>query len=87
MTNPMKVWYERERNKADFWKEKALNMVEKSTYLELEKFLLDEQSRLFERIRVLEDINSEQDAEIDKLLLQLSNEKSKNKMKGNKQWL
>ena len=85
MTNPMKVWYERERNKADFWKEKALNMVEKSTYLELEKFLLDEQSRLFERIRVLEDINSEQDAEIDKLLLQLSNEKSKNKMKGNKQ--
>ena len=77
MTNPMKVWYERERNKADFWKEKALNMVEKSTYLELEKFLLDEQSRLFERIRVLEDINSEQDAEIDKLLLQLSNEKSK----------
>jgi hypothetical protein len=81
MTNPMKVWYERERNKADFWKEKALNMVEKSTYLELEKFLLDEQSRLFERIRVLEDINSEQDAEIDKLLLQLSNEKSKNKMK------
>jgi len=87
MTNPMKVWYEREKNKADFWKEKALNMVEKSTYLELEKFLLDEQSRLFERIRVLEDINSEQDAEIDKLLLQLSNEKSKNKMKGNKQWL
>jgi len=87
MTNPMKVWYERERNKADFWKEKALNMVEKSTYLELEKFLLDEQSRLFEQIRVLEDINSEQDAEIDKLLLQLSNEKSKNKMKGNKQWL
>jgi hypothetical protein len=85
MTNPMKVWYEREKNKADFWKEKALNMVEKSTYLELEKFLLDEQSRLFERIRVLEDINSEQDAEIDKLLLQLSNEKSKNKMKGNKQ--
>jgi hypothetical protein len=85
MTNPMKVWYERERNKADFWKEKALNMVEKSTYLELEKFLLDEQSRLFEQIRVLEDINSEQDAEIDKLLLQLSNEKSKNKMKGNKQ--
>jgi hypothetical protein len=82
MTNPMKVWYERERNKADFWKEKALNMVEKSTYLELEKFLLDEQSRLFEQIRVLEDINSEQDAEIDKLLLQLSNEKSKNKMKG-----
>jgi hypothetical protein len=81
MTNPMKVWYERERNKADFWKEKALNMVEKSTYLELEKFLLDEQSRLFEQIRVLEDINSEQDAEIDKLLLQLSNEKSKNKMK------
>ena len=81
----MKVWYEREKNKADFWKEKALNMVEKSTYLELEKFLLDEQSRLFERIRVLEDINSEQDAEIDKLLLQLSNEKSKNKMKGNKQ--
>jgi hypothetical protein len=81
MTNPMKVWYEREKNKADFWKEKALNMVEKSTYLELEKFLLDEQSRLFERIRVLEDINSEQDAEIDKLLLQLSNEKSKNKMK------
>lgn len=78
----MKVWYERERNKADFWKEKALNMVEKSTYLELEKFLLDEQSRLFEQIRVLEDINSEQDAEIDKLLLQLSNEKSKNKMKG-----
>ena len=77
MTNPMRVWYERERNKADFWKEKALNMVEKSTYLELEKFLLDEQSRLFERIRVLEDINSEQDAEIDKLLLQLSNEKSK----------
>ena len=77
----MKVWYERERNKADFWKEKALNMVEKSTYLELEKFLLDEQSRLFEQIRVLEDINSEQDAEIDKLLLQLSNEKSKNKMK------
>jgi len=77
----MKVWYEREKNKADFWKEKALNMVEKSTYLELEKFLLDEQSRLFERIRVLEDINSEQDAEIDKLLLQLSNEKSKNKMK------
>jgi hypothetical protein len=77
MTNPMKVWYEREKNKADFWKEKALNMVEKSTYLELEKFLLDEQSRLFERIRVLEDINSEQDAEIDKLLLQLSNEKSK----------
>jgi len=77
MTNPMKVWYERERNKADFWKEKALNMIEKSTYLELEKFLLDEQSRLFERIRVLEDINSEQDAEIDKLLLQLSNEKSK----------
>ena len=77
MTNPMKVWYERERNKADFWKEKALNMVEKSTYLELEKFLLDEQSRLFEQIRVLEDINSEQDAEIDKLLLQLSNEKSK----------
>ena len=73
----MKVWYERERNKADFWKEKALNMIEKSTYLELEKFLLDEQSRLFERIRVLEDINSEQDAEIDKLLLQLSNEKSK----------
>ena len=87
MTNPMKVWYEREKNKADFWKEKALNMVEKSTYLELEKFLLDEQSRLFEQIRVLEDINSEQDAEIDKLLLQLSNEKSKNKMKGNKQWL
>ena len=82
MTNPMRVWYERERNKADFWKEKALNMVEKSTYLELEKFLLDEQSRLFEQIRVLEDINSEQDAEIDKLLLQLSNEKSKNKMKG-----
>ncbi len=81
MTNPMKVWYEREKNKADFWKEKALNMVEKSTYLELEKFLLDEQSRLFEQIRVLEDINSEQDAEIDKLLLQLSNEKSKNKMK------
>ena len=77
----MKVWYEREKNKADFWKEKALNMVEKSTYLELEKFLLDEQSRLFEQIRVLEDINSEQDAEIDKLLLQLSNEKSKNKMK------
>ena len=82
MTNPMRVWYERERNKADFWKEKALNMVEKSTYLELEKFLLDEQSRLFEQIRVLEDINSEQDAEIDKLLLQLSNEKSKNKTKG-----
>jgi len=81
MTNPMKVWYEREKNKADFWKEKALNMVEKSTYLELEKFLLDEQSRLFEQIRVLEDINSEQDAEIDKLLLQLSNEKSKNKIK------
>jgi hypothetical protein len=81
MTNPMRVWWERERNKADFWKEKALNMIEKSTYLELEKFLLDEQSRLFERIRVLEDINSEQDAEIDKLLLQLSNEKSKNKMK------
>ena len=81
MTNPMKVWYEKEKNKADFWKEKALNMIEKSTYLELEKFLLDEQSRLFERIRVLEDINSEQDAEIDKLLLQLSNEKSKNKMK------
>ena len=81
MTNPMKVWYEKERNKADFWKEKALNMIEKSTYLDLEKFLLDEQSRLFERIRVLEDINSEQDAEIDKLLLQLSNEKSKNKMK------
>jgi len=81
MTNPMRVWYEREKNKADFWKEKALNMVEKSTYLELEKFLLDEQSRLFEQIRVLEDINSEQDAEIDKLLLQLSNEKSKNKMK------
>ena len=77
MTNPMRVWWEKERNKADFWKEKALNMVEKSTYLELEKFLLDEQSRLFERIRVLEDINSEQDAEIDKLLLQLSNEKSK----------
>jgi len=81
MTNPMRVWWEKERNRADFWKEKALNMVEKSTYLELEKFLLDEQSRLFERIRVLEDINSEQDAEIDKLLLQLSNEKSKNKMK------
>ena len=81
MTNPMRVWWEKERNKADFWKEKALNMIEKSTYLELEKFLLDEQSRLFERIRVLEDINSEQDAEIDKLLLQLSNEKSKNKMK------
>lgn len=81
MTNPMKVWYEKEKNKADFWKEKALNMIEKSTYLDLEKFLLDEQSRLFERIRVLEDINSEQDAEIDKLLLQLSNEKSKNKMK------
>lgn len=77
MTNPMRVWWEKERNRADFWKEKALNMVEKSTYLELEKFLLDEQSRLFERIRVLEDINSEQDAEIDKLLLQLSNEKSK----------
>jgi len=81
MTNPMRVWWEKERNRADFWKEKALNMVEKSTYLELEKFLLDEQSRLFERIRVLEEINSEQDAEIDKLLLQLSNEKSKNKMK------
>ena len=78
----MRVWWEREKNKADFWKEKALNMIEKSTYLDLEKFLLDEQSRLFERIRVLEDINSEQDAEIDKLLLQLSNEKSKNKMKG-----
>lgn len=77
MTNPMRVWWEKERNRADFWKEKALNMVEKSTYLELEKFLLDEQSRLFKRIRVLEDINSEQDAEIDKLLLQLSNEKSK----------
>ena len=82
MTNPMRVWWEREKNKADFWKEKALNMIEKSTYLDLEKFLLDEQSRLFERIRVLEDINSEQDAEIDKLLLQLSNEKSKNKTKG-----
>ena len=82
MTNPMRVWWEKERNRADFWKEKALNMVEKSTYLELEKFLLDEQSRLLERIRVLEDINSEQDAEIDKLLLQLSNEKSKNKTKG-----
>jgi hypothetical protein len=82
VTNPMRVWWEKERNKADFWKEKALNMIEKSTYLELEKFLLDEQSRLFERIRVLEDINSEQDAEIDKLLLQLSNEKSKNKTKG-----
>jgi hypothetical protein len=81
MTNPMRVWWEKERNKADFWKEKALNMVEKSTYLELEKFLLDEQSRLFEQIRKLEEINSEQDAEIDKLLLQLSNEKSKNKMK------
>jgi len=81
MTNPMRVWWEKERNRADFWKEKALNMVEKSTYLELEKFLLDEQSRLFEQIRKLEDINSEQDAEIDKLLLQLSNEKSKNKMK------
>ena len=78
----MRVWWEREKNKADFWKEKALNMIEKSTYLDLEKFLLDEQSRLFERIRVLEDINSEQDAEIDKLLLQLSNEKSKNKTKG-----
>jgi len=82
VTNPMRVWWEREKNKADFWKEKALNMIEKSTYLDLEKFLLDEQSRLFERIRVLEDINSEQDAEIDKLLLQLSNEKSKNKTKG-----
>jgi len=81
MTNPMRVWWEKERNRADFWKEKALNMVEKSTYLELEKFLLDEQSRLFEQIRKLEEINSEQDAEIDKLLLQLSNEKSKNKMK------
>ena len=84
MTNPMRVWWEKERNRADFWKEKALNMVEKSTYLELEKFLLDEQSRLFERIRVLEDINREQDAEIDKLLLQLSNEKSKTKRKENK---
>ena len=81
MTNPMRVWWEKERNRADFWKEKALNMIEKSTYLELEKFLLDEQSRLFEQIRKLEEINSEQDAEIDKLLLQLSNEKSKNKMK------
>lgn len=56
MTNPMKVWYERERNKADFWKEKALNMIEKSTYLEL-----------VEKIRLLEDIIEEKDEAIDKL--------------------